>query len=247
VSDETMSDRHDYTKDVGLAEVRVRLGVLRERVARGGTVRHILEVGVGSGDATLMLVDAFLQHGGRITCVDTDADVLAAVRARLAARGLPQPDCVHAKAEAVDLPPASFDHVVLLNVLEHIQDPVAALERLRGCATADGRFHISVNIAGSLHRWLGVEMGIIDDVEQLSSSDHELGHHRIYTVPLLLAQLEAAGLRATDVHRFYLKPFPTSVLAQLPWETHAALDALGTRFPEFASYVYVQAQRRSPE
>ncbi len=239
-----MSHRYDYSQDAGLAEVRVRLEVLRHRMARVSPVRHVLEVGVGSGDATLMLAEIVRRENGRITCVDTDADALAAVQARFTARGLPPPECVCAGVEDVDLPAQSFDNVVLFNVLEHVRDPVAALARLRGCVTAGGRFHVSVPIAGSLHRWLGVEMGIIGHVEELAQSDHELGHFRVYTVPALLEQLEVAGLRPTETHRFYLKPFPTSVLNRLSWETHVALDTLGARFPDLASYVYVQAEPR---
>jgi SAM-dependent methyltransferase len=234
--------RYDYTQDSGLPEMRVRLAVLGSRIGQHLPVGRILEVGVGSGDATLMLTEAFASSGAELTCVDTDAENLAAAVRRLEARGLPVPRIHCARIEQAELPLAAFDHMVLFNVLEHLEDPIAVLRGLRPHLAPGGRLHISVPLAGSLHRWIGVEMGMIGDVRDLAESDLRFGHHRVYTLPDLLDHVRSAGLKVGEVHPFYFKPLPTATLSPLSWELHRALDALGTRFPEFASYVYLQAE-----
>lgn len=62
----------------------------------------------------------------------------------------------------VDLPADSFDAVVCCDVLEHLVDPGAALERLGKILRADGVLYVTVPDAGSVlarllgHRWWAV-------------------------------------------------------------------------------------------
>ena len=236
-----MSDSYDYRQAEGIPEVAIRIALLERRLAAQLPAGRILEVGVGAGDVTLMLSRAFLRPGhGTLTCVDASAENVALTRSRLKAAGLPEPAFQVATIEAAALD-GVFDHLVLLGLLEHLADPVAVLRRLAGFLAPGGRLHVVVNLASSIHRWLGVEMGQIPDVEALSESDHRLGHYRVYTLPLLREHLVQGGFRILEEDPFYLKPLPTSMLNQLPMELHQGLESLGRRFPEFASYVRLEA------
>jgi SAM-dependent methyltransferase len=233
---------HDYARDQGLAETRIRIRALHRRMLRGPAPGRILEVGLGSGDLTLMLTEAFVQdRPGRLTCLDAEPDTLQRVQGRLQARGLTLPEFICSLVERARLPPARFDHIVLFNILEHLPEPAPVLAALRLALAPAGRMHISVPLAGSLHRWLGVQLGLIDGIHQLAATDLAFGHHRVYDLPLLRTHVAAAGLAIRDEAPFYLKPLPTATLDPLPWELHDALDALGAKFPQFAAYVYLEA------
>jgi SAM-dependent methyltransferase len=146
-----------------------------------------------------------------------------------------------AAADTVVLPQASFDNIVLFGLLEHCPDAGVALDNLRSSLTPEGRMHILVNNAGSIHRWLGVELGMIRSVEDVSESDIRFGHYRVYTPETLRGDIERAGLRIEFMDLHYMKPLPTPAFNHLPMELHRAFVQLGRRFPEFSSYIYVEA------
>ena len=87
----------------------------------------------------------------------------------------------------------AYDRIIMLNMLEHLAEPVDMLARLSNCLSNRGSIHITVPLAGSLHRWLGVEMGMIHRVDELAQSDVELGHYRVYMPEMLRDHVTAAG------------------------------------------------------
>lgn len=89
----------------------------------------VLEAGCGIGAQTVPL--ARNSPGARITCVDISAASLDEARARVAAAGLSDVAFRQADIFALPFAAASFDHVFLCFVLEHLPDPAAALAALR--------------------------------------------------------------------------------------------------------------------
>jgi SAM-dependent methyltransferase len=53
--------------------------------------------------------------------------------------------------ESLDLPPASVDALVMLDVLEHLRDPSAALARIRGAMDDEGLLVLSTVNVDSIH------------------------------------------------------------------------------------------------
>jgi ubiquinone/menaquinone biosynthesis C-methylase UbiE len=92
------------------------------------TGTRLLEVGCGVGAVLGILGLAF--PGVVLAGVDIEARQLEAARAHLARLGL---EADLRQANALDLPwqDASFDHVWMMWVLEHLADPVAALREAR--------------------------------------------------------------------------------------------------------------------
>ncbi|RSO41470.1 SAM-dependent methyltransferase [Streptomyces sp. WAC 06725] len=91
---------------------------------------RVLEAGCGVGAQTVHL--AASSPGAHITAVDISAASLARARDRLATR--PHAATVHwQQADLTDLPypDASFDHLFVCFVLEHLPDPAQALTGLR--------------------------------------------------------------------------------------------------------------------
>ncbi len=88
---------------------------------------------------------------------------------------------VHDLAEPWPVEAGSVNAVVLLDVIEHVPDPVRVLEHVRSSLADDGVAIVTV----PAYPWLFGEW------------DERLGHHRRYTRPMLREQAELAGLRAT--------------------------------------------------
>lgn len=96
--------------------------------APGSTV---LEAGCGVGAQTVTL--AARSPGARITAVDISAESVAAARQRVRAAGFGNVSFRQADLFALPFAPASFDHVFVCFVLEHLARPadaIAALKRL---------------------------------------------------------------------------------------------------------------------
>ena len=97
---------------------------------------RVLDLGAADGAVACALRD----RGCQVTTVERDAEGVAA----LIARGLPtiQADLDTLAADAV--PPAAFDVVLMLDVLEHLVDPGALLARTRAWLAPGGRALLSV-------------------------------------------------------------------------------------------------------
>jgi len=234
----------DYSQVQGIPEVVLRAELLLERLQllASGNQSRILEIGVGSGDITLILTGLFKD----VTCVDPDEINCNLVWKRLKDMNLNGVKFLRTKIEDAHLSSNHYDHIILQNILEHLEDPVKVLQYLSICLRPGGYMHISVPLANSLHRWIGVEMGLISHPDDLGETDVQYGHRRVYTPPLLRKHVESADLQAVYELPFYLKPLPTSMLNPLSMEIHRTLYLLGQRFPEFASYLYMEVGRRPP-
>jgi phospholipid N-methyltransferase len=81
---------------------------------------------------------------------------------------------------------AQHSSVVCLNVLERVEDDVAALRRMNSLLQPGGRLIIMV----PQHRWL------------MSNMDKKLGRYLRYTAPELTDKIELAGLNVTKVFNF---------------------------------------------
>lgn len=70
-----------------------------------------------------------------------------------------------------------YDTVVAFGILEHLENPFAALLQFKDVE----RICITVPNARSLHRYLGVRLGMLDSIEQMHEGDLAIGHKRVYT------------------------------------------------------------------
>ena len=64
-----------------------------------------------------------------------------------------------------------FDNIVLGHVLEHVEDPVAILQKARTWLSEDGVILAAVPNARSLHRQAAVLMGLLSYEEDMNEAD----------------------------------------------------------------------------
>jgi len=89
---------------------------------------QVLEAGCGTGAQTLEL--ARRSPGARFTSIDISAESLEAARQRVATAGIQNVQVRQADITALPFAPASFDHVFVCFVLEHLPRPAQALSAL---------------------------------------------------------------------------------------------------------------------
>lgn len=124
---------------------------------------RMLDFGAGLG----IFAEALRDKGHDVACLEVDG----ALRERLANRGFV---AIESPAGLAD---DSLDYVYSLNVLEHIDDDVAALKALAPKLRRGGRCMIYVPAFPLL----------------FSAMDRQVGHHRRYTSASLRDALQAAG------------------------------------------------------
>lgn len=150
-----------------------------------------LDVGGGNGFVATMIQGL----GHRVVMIEPGE-----AGARFARdRGLEE--IVQSSIVDLEVAPASIGAMGLFDVLEHIEDDVAALRRLREMLVDDGRIYLTV----PAHRALW------------SSIDEQAGHFRRYTRKQLVRVLEEAGLEV-DFASYYFRPLlaPMFLLRCLP-------------------------------
>lgn len=143
-----------------------------EQLAPAVTGR-ILEVGSGTGTMT-----AFMLEAPRLALTDINPDSLADLRAKYGSRaGVSVTHWDLNEPMPLELVHERFDTVVCLNVLEHIEDDQAALQRMHDCLAPGGRLVLLVPAHQAL----------------FNGFDRGVRHFRRYNRAGLTASLIAAG------------------------------------------------------
>jgi 2-polyprenyl-3-methyl-5-hydroxy-6-metoxy-1,4-benzoquinol methylase len=191
-----------------------------------------LELGPAEGLATASLIN----HFSDLTCVDGAERFCQALAARYPA--------VTVSCSLLEQyePGRTFDNIVLGHVLEHVDDPVAILTRVKGWLSPAGRIFASVPNARSLHRQMGVVMNLLPAENSLNALDLHHGHRRVYDPESFRNDFRAAGLRVDIFGGYWIK---TVANAQVdahwtPPMIEAAM-VVGERYPDIAAEIYVVA------
>jgi SAM-dependent methyltransferase len=110
---------------------------------------RVLEAGCGTGAQTVTL--ARKSPGARIVSVDTSAASLAEAKAKVDAAGLANVGFQRGDVFALPFAPASFDHVFVCFVLEHLARPLEALVRLKELLRPGGTITVIEGDHGSTY------------------------------------------------------------------------------------------------
>jgi 2-polyprenyl-3-methyl-5-hydroxy-6-metoxy-1,4-benzoquinol methylase len=186
-----------------------------------------LELGPAEGSMTRYLVGDF----ERLTIVDGAAQLLERIPAA------PNLTKVHSLFE--DFHPAQrFNTIVMEHILEHVDDPVALLARVKGWAAPQGKLLLGVPNGNSIHRLVAVKMGLLKDPCELNDRDHAVGHRRVYTRESFRRDIEKAGLKVLEMNGVLFKPLSNQQI-QDHWteEMIQGFYELGKDFPEYAAEI----------
>ncbi len=102
----------------------------------------------------------------------------------------------------------------------------------------------SVPNAMSIHRQVGVEMGIIEDPFSLSESDVQIGHNRVYSLDTLVGELSMSGLQVVATGGLFMKFLAQSQLESvLADDQIEAMVHVGRRYPEIAAEIWAACEK----
>jgi trans-aconitate methyltransferase len=220
LSDWYLKEQLDFDKRL----IRFRYETIKPKLvgSRG------LELGPAEGEMTQFLINDFDQ----LTIVEGAADLLAQI-----------PECenlikVRALFEEFQ-PDHLFDSIVLEHILEHVEDPVGLLGRVKKWVAPEGRLFLGVPNGNSIHRLVAVKMGLLENPCQLNSRDHALGHRRIYTPDTFKVDIERGGLKILEIGGVFFKPLSNGQIQEY-WtkEMIQGFYELGKDFPDYAAEIY---------
>ena len=171
---------------------RARRDILADYLTREGRLpkeARILEIGCGTGHNLPMLAQF-----GRVDAIEIDpaARDVASQRLGKAVGDAPLP-------ALPGVPDAHYDLIAVLDVVEHIEDDVAALQAMRARLAPGGKILITV------------------PAHQCMWSAHDVvnHHHRRYSKTTLVKAIDAAGLRPRKLGYFNSLLFPLAAGARI--------------------------------
>lgn len=193
-----------------------------------------LEVGCGDGLSTEKLCTLF-----------SDIDVIEPSKKNIALlkRRVPHIKCHNVLLEDFKAD-RKYDFVFFLNVVEHVEDPVASLRALTHLVNDEGLVFISAPNCMSLNRRAGYKMKLLPNYEQMAPKDLEVGHRRLYTVAMLQDHCDQAGLRVLSMKGMYLKPLSEKQMIGLGDDAVRAFYALGEDIPQYCASLLAIATKK---
>lgn len=137
-----------------------------------------------------------------------------------------------------------YDTIIMGHVLEHIYNPVEICSKIYNWLSDEGVFLVSVPNAKSIHRIAAVEMGLLNDIHELNSRDHAVGHYRVYDMDLLKKHLMEAGFKIKDSGGIFLKPLSNDQI-DTNWDDQMieGFYKMGKYFPENCAEIYLVCTR----
>jgi SAM-dependent methyltransferase len=170
---------------------RARREILSDYLTRFGDLpkdARVLEIGCGTGHNLPMLAQF-----GEVDAIEIDETAAAKASERLGKKvgSSPLPEL-----EGVE--PGSYDLVAVLDVVEHVEDDVGALQAMARALKPGGKILITV----PAHQWMWSAHDVVNH------------HKRRYSKGTLMAALEKSGLKARKLRWFNSLLFPVAVAAR---------------------------------
>lgn len=194
-----------------------------------------LEMGPAHGEGTGYLLDNF----DRVVAVDGSRAAIDKLKERFPTNKL---DTKLTYFENMSIK-ERFDTVILAHILEHVDDPQPVLGQAKKLVKSDGVIIVDVPNGMSLHRQIGVKMGLLKEVTELNAADLSIGHQRVYTPKTLRAEFEKAGLKIDKFGGMFIKVLSNAQTEQTFKEDQLhALFEVGEDNAEIAAEIYVIAK-----
>ncbi len=156
-----------------------------------------LELGCYRGDMTEQILGYF----DRLTVVEASSELCEVIAKRFPGKL----DVINSTFEDVKIDHGS-DIIFLIHTLEHLDDPISVLSKIKGWMAPGGRLVVAVPNANALSRQIAVRMGLIAYNSAVTPAEKAHGHRITYTTNVFEHHLRAAGLKIIHSGGILVKP-----------------------------------------
>jgi 2-polyprenyl-3-methyl-5-hydroxy-6-metoxy-1,4-benzoquinol methylase len=185
---------------------------------------RVLDLGFGDG----LFLQAFKDHPD-FTILEGSKSLV--MRARSVAQELQSTaKVVHTYFEEYETT-EKYDVIIASHVLEHVEDPKKVLNLCKKWLRNDGEIIVIVPNRESLHRRLGVLMGLQTGLDDLSARDKAVGHLRVYSLESLTKEIEETGFEVLEKRGFFTKALSNAQMIHLDPEVFKGLCKLSSELP----------------
>ena len=144
----------------------------------------------------------------------------------------------------------AFDFIICASLLHEVSNPKEMLKNIMSLCTRDTIVHINVPNALSLHRLLAKEMGMIQDVHEMSNRNRLFQQNQVFDVDTLKDLVMNVGFEVIDEGSFFIKPFSHEQMYKMMKEKiidESVLDGLyflEKYIPQYGSEIYLNLKSR---
>lgn len=194
---------------------------------------NILEMGPAEGRATRKLYEYFQE----VHVVDASSTYLKVIESEL-----PKVK-THLCFFEDFIPNQKYDNILMSHILEHVENPELVLETALSWMKPNGKIFASVPNSNSIHREIGVRMGLLKTHNELNESDLKIGHRRVYNKDEFEMLFRRPDLEILKSSGFFLKFFSNKELEEdFSDEFLEQLMSIGELAPEKAAELYIIAR-----
>jgi ubiquinone/menaquinone biosynthesis C-methylase UbiE len=200
----------------------------------------VIELGCGKGDETEKLA----QRCQKLIVVEAAEANIAITRDRLKERS--NVEFYHSLWQDFDYAAADISDIVFFMGLQYLdrESALLVLRKIRPFLRPQGRLHVIVPNAKSLHRRIAYYMNLIKDVHELSARDTQLfGHVRVYDKEMLFDELKECGFNILHWEGVFLKPLPNDLMISLDKSTIYGLYKIGRELPDYCAHIYALCEK----
>ena len=142
-------------------------------------------------------------------------------------------------------PDSKFDMIIAGHILEHVESPSALLNHIyNNWLERKRKIVITVPNKESLHRRLGLEMGLITDLGELTEDDFKVGHRRYYSIKSLKTVVKKTNFRILETGGIMIKPLSNRQMFAWDGDILEGLYKLSQKMPpEFGGELYIVAKK----
>ena len=199
-----------------------------------------LELGCYTGDVTELIANVYSD----LTVVEASAALVKVASGRLGGRAR----FITSTFEDARLD-GQYDAIFFIHTLEHVDDAVQVLTRVRGWLTETGRLFVVVPNAHAPSRQIAVHMGLVAHPEAVTEAEREHGHRRTYTLDTLERDARAAGLAVVERGGVFFKGLANYQFDRLlggdvisPGYLDGCYE-LGKQYPDLCASIYLVCER----
>lgn len=195
-----------------------------------------LELGCYKGHCTNLL----LSYYKNLTVIEAAQDLITATKTVVGDKVT----FIHSTFEKA-APAEKYDAIFLMHTLEHLDDPVGVLSRIKTWLSDSGRLFVVVPNGNAPSRQIAVKMGIISHNSAVTENEYKHGHRITYTLDTLERECTKAGLNIVHRGGVFFKPFANfqfDALLKSGIIDEAYLEGcykLGMHYPDLCANIYM--------